>query len=145
MIAGFHQEYRFLSNFWYVTVVYDNKIYRSVEHAYQAAKTLDYNARAIIRSKKTPSEAKREGNKKTLREDWESIKQDIMLDLLRQKFTDKNLRKQLLDTGDQELIELNYWHDTFWGQCDCVTHNGAGENNLGKLLMQVRKEIQTNE
>lgn len=30
----------------------------------------------------------------------------------------------------------NHWHDTYWGVCD-----GAGENRLGKLLMQVRREL----
>jgi hypothetical protein len=43
----------------------------------------------------------------------------------------------LLDTSDKVLIEENNWNDTFWGVC-----NGVGENNLGRLLMQVRGEIQ---
>jgi hypothetical protein len=41
----------------------------------------------------------------------------------------------LLATGDMELIEDNDWDDTYWGVC-----NGAGENNLGKLLMKIRAE-----
>ena len=43
---------------------------------------------------------------------------------------------KLLDTGDTELIEGNNWHDTFWGVC-----KGKGQNNLGKILMEVRKDI----
>lgn len=42
----------------------------------------------------------------------------------------------LINTGDAELIEGNSWGDTFWGEC-----NGIGENNLGKILMKIRKEI----
>jgi hypothetical protein len=60
-----------------------------------------------------------------------------MYRILRAKFTqNKNLRKMLVDTGDAYLEETNYWHDTFWG-----VYNGIGENNLGKLLMVVRDEI----
>ena len=42
----------------------------------------------------------------------------------------------LIKTGNTELIEGNFWGDTFWGICD-----GVGENNLGKILMRVRKEL----
>jgi predicted NAD-dependent protein-ADP-ribosyltransferase YbiA (DUF1768 family) len=46
------------------------------------------------------------------------------------------LRVKLLNTGDLQLVEGNYWGDTFWGVC-----NGKGENHLGKILMRVRKEL----
>lgn len=36
----------------------------------------------------------------------------------------------------EELIEGNYWHDTYWGVCE-----GVGENHLGKLLMEIRNEL----
>ncbi len=48
----------------------------------------------------------------------------------------KELAQKLINTGDAELIEKNYWHDYFWGEC-----NGKGENWLGKILMQIRKNI----
>jgi hypothetical protein len=63
------------------------------------------------------------------------VKLDVMLGLLRRKFTQLDLRRQLLATGDAELIEDNDWGDHFWGVC-----MGVGENHLGKLLMQVRGE-----
>jgi predicted NAD-dependent protein-ADP-ribosyltransferase YbiA (DUF1768 family) len=44
----------------------------------------------------------------------------------------------LLETGDAELIEGNDWGDTFWGVC-----GGKGNNFLGKLLMEVRKELRS--
>ena len=40
-------------------------------------------------------------------------------------------------TGNAVLVEKNDWGDTFWGVC-----SGKGENYLGRLLMQVRKEIE---
>ena len=42
----------------------------------------------------------------------------------------------LIKTGDQELIEGNYWNDTYWGVC-----KGVGQNKLGKILMRVREEL----
>ena len=59
-----------------------------------------------------------------------------MEDFLRQKFTDSDLKEKLLATGDAELIEGNHWGDVIWGVC-----NGIGENNLGKLLMNIRNDL----
>ena len=61
-----------------------------------------------------------------------------MLDILRIKFADPGLAKLLAETGEQELVEYNPWHDTYWGVCD-----GVGQNKLGKLLMKVRGELKT--
>lgn len=72
----------------------------------------------------------------SLRPDWEYIRVDVMTELVRKKFSQEPLRSQLIATGDAELIEGNWWNDTFWGVC-----NGVGENNLGKILMKVRDEI----
>jgi predicted NAD-dependent protein-ADP-ribosyltransferase YbiA (DUF1768 family) len=61
-----------------------------------------------------------------------------MRELLRQKFAKPSiLADRLIDTGNCQLIEGNYWGDTFWGVC-----KGKGENWLGKLLMEIRAEIQ---
>lgn len=46
------------------------------------------------------------------------------------------LTRALMATGDAELVEGNTWDDTFWG-----VWNGVGENNLGRLLMKVRKTL----
>ena len=138
MIDSFKEEHRWLSNFWYCRVELDGITYSSVEAAYVAAKTLNTAEREHVRSLKTPAEAKSYGRGLELREDWEDVKIEIMLNLLRQKFSAQNsaLRQKLIDTSHQELIEGNTWGDMFWGQC-----YGVGQNNLGKLLMQVRDEL----
>lgn len=59
-----------------------------------------------------------------------------MLHLLRLKFEIPAIAEDLLDTGDQRLVEGNVWGDRYWGVCD-----GVGENWLGELLMQVRDEL----
>ena len=67
----------------------------------------------------------------------EDIKIPLMRSLLREKFVQEPERSILLATGDEELIEGNWWHDTFWGQCPL----GTGENWLGRLLMEVRADL----
>jgi predicted NAD-dependent protein-ADP-ribosyltransferase YbiA (DUF1768 family) len=52
------------------------------------------------------------------------------------------LKKELLLTGTAVLIEGNFWHDNYWGKCNCNNcKNIEGKNHLGKLLMQVREEL----
>lgn len=133
MIDSFTGEYRFLSNFYPCKVVFDSITYDSVEHAYQAPKTLDLARRELIRDASTPGVAKRLGSKVKLRDDWEVVKCRIMYDLLKQKFRDPELRRKLLATGAHKLVEGNTWGDTYWGKC-----NGVGKNYLGKLLMYIR-------
>jgi|SRR5882724_806674 len=132
-ISEFQGEYRWLSNFARVPIEFGGQIYPSVEHAYQAAKTWDLEARMKIREAKTPGEAKRLGKRLKVREDWDARKIYIMRELLIQKFLHKDYAKKLVATGDMELIEGNHWGDTFWGRC-----NGVGKNHLGILLMEIR-------
>lgn len=133
-ITSFSGKYEFLSNFYCSPVTYEGITYPTVEHAFQAAKTFDVTERRRISEMKTPGMAKRAGRRVLLRKDWEAVKFDIMKTLVTQKFEDEKLKQLLLDTGDEELIEGNTWHDTCWGVC-----NGVGQNNLGKILMSVRK------
>ena len=131
--------YRFLSNFWLVQVDFDGVLYRSTEHAFQAAKTLVHEEREQIRTAYSPGAAKGLGRRVHLREDWEHIKINVMYELLVQKFHTEPLRLWLPQTGDVALVEGNTWGDAFWG----ITGNGTGEgrNELGKLLVRVRAEL----
>lgn len=139
MIDSFSGKYRFLSNFWPCEIEYEGIKYPSTEHAFQAAKTLDIEERKRIAQLDTPGKAKRAGKSVELRSDWESIKIGVMREILQLKFADKKLAQQLLDTGDEELVEGNTWGDKFWGVCD-----GEGQNYLGLLLMDVRTELYDN-
>ncbi len=136
-IGPFQGEYRWLSNFWPARVELDEQVFHTVEHAYQAAKTLKPHERLDIVMCPTPGAAKAAGRKLTLRPDWDSVKLHIMFDLVLQKFWNNlELRAKLIATDGEELIELNTWGDRYWGVC-----NGVGQNHLGKILMQVRDEI----
>jgi N-glycosidase YbiA len=134
-IREFKGEYRFLSNFWACAIGHDGIQYPTVEHAFQAAKTLNFHERWNISRLETPGEAKRAGRKAQIRPDWEQVKVGIMQELVLQKFArHEGLRRRLLDTDDALLLEGNTWGDTFWGVVE-----GEGHNELGKILMEVRQ------
>jgi ribA/ribD-fused uncharacterized protein len=134
-ITAFSGDNKFLSNFYSVEVELDGVIYMSVEHAYQAAKTLDTEERKPFHKHPLPTagESKKLGRKLTIRPDWESVKLQVMKDLLVQKFAIPELKEMLAETKGKTLVEGNYWNDFYWGVC-----KGKGENHLGKLLMEIR-------
>lgn len=145
-VNSFDGKWSFLSNF------YDSPIhqehngeiidYPTVEHAFQACKTKNWELRKEIAAAATPGRAKRAGRKLFLREDWEDIKIDVMASLIKGKFQWANLREKLLSTGDAYLEEGNTWHDNFWGNCHCEKCKDIqGQNNLGKILMAERDRI----
>ena len=132
VINSFSGEYRWLSNFT------SNSNDFNVEREYQATKAIDLRDKSRILIASSPGEAKRIGNQIVCRSDWEEIKDQVMLDCVRRKFSDPNFAERLLATNGAELIEGNHWGDTYWGVC-----RGKGQNKLGKILMQVREEIRT--
>ena len=139
IIDSFDGEFAFLSNFYeQPNLITDemNIAYPTVEHYFQAAKTLDKNERKRISILDTPGKAKRAGRRVTLRSDWEEVKTEVMRRALMKKFSDPLMREKLLETGNAELVEGNYWGDTCWGVC-----NGVGENRLGKLLIGIRESL----
>lgn len=142
MINNFDGKYRFLSNFADSRLVYDGIEYPTVEHAFQAVKTLDISERKAISKLPTPGEAKRAGRRVNLRKDWEEVKDGIMYDILKEKFKNPELKEKLLATGNEYLEEGTTWHDNYWGNCYCdKCKNIEGKNTLGKLLMKIREEL----
>jgi len=82
-----------------------------------------------------------------LRPDWESVREAVMLALVRDKFArNRELEELLLATGNGEIEEGNDWGDVYWG---VALHDdpergikaGSGRNRLGQILMQVRDEL----
>ncbi len=135
-IDRFDGDYRFLSNFHNCPVEYQGITYANSEAAFQAAKCTDPDERRRF-AVMSPGTAKNAGRHVKLRPDWESVKDGIMLEIVRAKFTqNRDLAEKLLATGDAQLIEGNYWKDFYWGVC-----YGKGQNKLGQILMQVRREI----
>lgn len=144
-ITRFEGKYDFLSNFYMADIEITSPKtgevleFPSTEHAYQAFKTLDLLWFERIRTAETPADAKRFGKKCPMRDDWDQIKDKVMLHVCRAKFNQHpDLAAKLLETGDRELIEGNWWNDTYWGVC-----KGVGLNKLGQTLMRIREELRS--
>ena len=146
-IKGFFGEYKFLSNFWPAKVFLDGEEYATTENAYQAAK-YPKELREYLRTC-TPREAivfvRDNPEGQATEAEWNTRKLQVMKDLLIQKF-DKALNPEnhnkLMQTGNKYLEETNYWGDVYWGvNKSDMNEEGIGENNLGKLLMEIRSNM----
>jgi len=135
MITNFRNT--FLSNFYESTIFANGFSYPTVEHAYQACKSLDPVDWEMFSKFKTPTLAKKQGRYIKMRKDWDDIKVEAMEKLLIIKFKDPILAEQLKDTGSKQLIEVNNWGDTFWGESPI----GNGKNTLGNILMCIRDTL----
>ena len=138
MILAFKDEYGWLSNFVDVDIEWDGGKYKSVEHAYQSAKSSDRQWKIVCASGISSGKVKRASRKIEVRQDWEKIKVSVMKDLLKQKFSDEYYKDKLLATGNTYIIEGNEWGDTFWG---VDLRSGEGRNVLGRLIMELRDSL----
>lgn len=131
----FRGKYWFLSNFYPCKINAWEIEFPTLEHAYVACKTNDLALRRKIAKIATPGKAKKFGRTFTPIPDWDRRKVHFMRVLLKRKFSDKTLARQLLAVKDP-IVEDNKWGDTFWGK-----YNGKGMNMLGRLLTEVRDGI----
>ena len=137
-ICGFICANLFLDNTFPASVKLDDGIeYPSADHAYVAQKTNDLDIRRHIADLPDTRSVKHYAAVSGLRRDWGSYKLHAMLLAVRAKFQQNpHLQYLLLATGDSYLEHTNTWGETYWG-----ASNGEGQNNLGKVLMQVRWEL----
>lgn len=141
MINEFRGKYYFLSNFYSATITYDGITYLNNEAAFHSAKI--FFGREQF-ANLDPSSAKKLGRRVKLRDDWEDVKDDIMYEICKAKFSqNEDLKEKLLATSDEYLEEgTTGWHDNYWGNCSCEKcKNIEGKNTLGKILMRVREEL----
>ena len=150
-INSFRGRFGFLSNFYPCKIEHRGITYPSVEHYYVALKvnTLQFidgqyytapDFRELVAKIIDAGDVKKLGRRIKVRSDWDEKKLQFMEWGVREKFKDPKLSEMLIQTDNLELIEGNFWHDIFWGCCSCPKCNG-GENNLGKILMKVREEL----
>jgi len=133
------EEYGEFSNFARYPIKLKGKEWITSEHYFQAQKFAGTEYEEIIRNADSPMKAAQLGQTRriNIREDWERVKDDVMYDALKAKFTQySDLKELLLSTGDKILIEHtkndNYWADG---------GDGKGKNKLGILLMKLRDEL----
>ena len=133
------ETHREFSNFAPFGIDLDDEWWPTVENYYQAQKFTDPALRKLIRKADKPQIAKKlaDKNKATMRPDWHQMKDQVMCRAVRRKFElHPELKAMLLATGNEELIE-SAPTDTYWG----VGRDGAGQNNLGKMIVRIRDEL----
>lgn len=147
VIDKFDGKYAFLSNFFP-----NPELWETNEHFFQAMKCEKIEDAEHVFNAIAPNIAKKRGRQYKKREDWDDIKDYVMIIGLWDKFSkNEELKQKLLNTGNAELIEGNYWHDNYWGICNCNNCEATRElgnkydlkssfeyNKLGQLLMIVR-------
>jgi ribA/ribD-fused uncharacterized protein len=110
------------------------------EAAYHWEKFPDHpDVREAIRDAPSAHEALKiaERHKEKVRHRWADVRLGIMREILVAKVTQHEyVYRKLLATGDRELIE-DSWRDAFWGWGP----NRDGQNNLGKLWMDIRSAL----
>lgn len=118
-----------------------NTVFPSVEHAYHYRKFSDTApdlAKEILAAPspwKTMQIAHAHTDK--MRPDWQEVKVSLMTEIVRAKVAqNEDVRDCLLKTGSKVIYENSPW-DKFWGRGS----DGTGQNNLGKILMQIRDEL----
>lgn len=143
MIDSFKGDFSWLSNFARCKIPYSDVVFPSVENFYQAMKSADSNQITQFLTI-TAKESKKLGRTIIKRPDWNDIKIGVMRFGLEQKFLSGfniDMERRLYNTGGVLLVEGNYWHDNFWGNCTCNKCNGIGKNYLGELIMEMRTRL----
>ena len=131
------------SNFSQHAIYIEGKIWRTIEHYYQAQK---FNCLALqeeVRVAASPMLAKETANKlapQHLQENWHEIKERVMWQALTAKYSQHpELKELLLSTKERQIAEHTS-NDKYWGDAG----DGTGLNRLGKLLMRLRHELLLN-
>jgi len=134
-------EHGWMSNFFASPIVLKGQTWPTTEHYFQAQKFAGTPHEEELRLARSPMVAARMGRARArpLRADWDRVKDDIMLEALRAKFTQhEGLKSKLLATRDARLVEHTK-NDRYWADGG----DGTGRNRLGELLMKVRAELRS--
>lgn len=127
----------FLGNYFKARFFIYGRWWSFVEAPYQAQKTFVQEEQDAIWAVVKANDSRLLGQKVTMRPDWDQIKRQTMKDCCMAKFLQHpELRKKLLDTGNEVLIEDSPV-DWYWG-CGA---DGTGKNVLGQVLMEIREEL----
>lgn len=137
----YEQDFYVLSNFSSFAVDWDGKLFPTSEHAYhyEKFKTTNPTVAAVIRFARSAHDAFKiaEAQKNWRRKDWDSVKTEIMKEILLVKVQQHEyVKRKLLATGDRILVE-DSWRDNVWGWGP----NKDGQNLLGKIWMEIRNEL----
>jgi len=141
-INSFRGDFAFLSNFFVGAPIVDwrgNK-WETTEHFYQSKKTNNIDDKIKIMEAFSPGKSKKIGRTVEIIDNWDELKIGVMRQALMLKFEQwPKYKEYLIQMEGYELVEGNWWHDNFWGNCFCDRCESiTGTNMLGKLLMELR-------
>eukprot|EP00931_Biecheleriopsis_adriatica_P091518 TRINITY_DN653_c0_g1_i1.p1 TRINITY_DN653_c0_g1~~TRINITY_DN653_c0_g1_i1.p1 ORF type:complete len:637 (-),score=173.42 TRINITY_DN653_c0_g1_i1:167-2077(-) len=137
-IDSFEGIYAFLDLEEPCKVAWNSTIYPTARHALLAAQFPDAADPLGAASAASVTAAKKLVEDEVEAKDWSQTRLKAMERILRDKFRrSDDLRKKLKETGDRELVWDNSEGDTFWGSM-----NRRGQNHLGRLLAEVRSNVQ---
>jgi len=135
--------YGAFSNLLRRPVIFEDRVYPTAEHAYQAGKARKEAVKEWLLNAPTPALVAMAAHGLytwDIVSDWSEIKFDRMRKVLRAKFTQHHdLKDLLLSTGEARLVEAGRVENAVnctWGEV-----NGKGKNMLGVMLMELRAEL----
>ena len=152
VMGGIFSNFHPLSNYYKCSFTHGNRMYSSIEQAYQHLKSLhfqDTETAAKIMRTDDPAEAKRLSFeiRNFKRDQWDDKRYEIMLQLTRSKFTQNAMMaKELLSTGTKTIGESG--KHTYFAVGLSITSKDilkqnlwTGKSKLGTILMSVREEL----
>lgn len=130
----------------------EGRIYSSVEQYIQSRKAEicgDFNAADRCMETSNSKKLFKVGKDVKTTPEWERMRLTTMKTAVYMKFhQNQHLKKLLLSTGSRSLVAANPW-DKFWGTGLHIGHPDCrdeyawpGENHLGRLLMEVRGDLE---
>jgi predicted NAD-dependent protein-ADP-ribosyltransferase YbiA (DUF1768 family) len=117
-LTAYEGEHEFLSNDAPAKVYFESEAFPSVAAAFDALK------------------ARHDRLRPGMQREWDDRRPALMRRLLRSKFANPQLRQALLATGEKHLSNTAEGADRYWH-----APGGTGENTLGKLLMELRAQL----
>jgi len=134
----YEHEFYVFSNFSSFKLLWKGRDWMTSEHAYHSEKFDSEEVKELIFQTRSAHDAftLAKEHREQYRADWHDIKVSVMKEILRTKVDQHPyVLKKLLETGDRDIIE-DSWRDDFWGWGP----NKDGQNQLGKLWMELREE-----
>jgi len=145
MVGFYEREFYVFSNFSSFQVEWMGYLWPTSEHAYQAARFFDSSPEYVQKIKDTRSAHEAfeiaQGNKQYQRDNWEAIKTEVMLEICRHKLQQNPYVWHKLQLTNNEHLVEDSPVDSFWGW----GANRQGRNELGKVWMKLREEVQNGE
>lgn len=142
MTIEFYKEFGklgYLANYSNYGFVKDGIYYKTVEHYYQSEKFDNKELKTKIINAKTPKEASIIGRDRSnkRKDNFKQIKKQVMYNGILEKFRqNRDIAYKLIETRNKDIAEATI-DEYYWG----IGKDKSGENNIGKILVNVREQI----